>query len=103
MFIALAFMFIQIEQEHGIPAGLLASICYVESKWDVNAIHHDDGKTNSIGLCQTKLATAKDLGFIGTEADLLNPVTNAKYAAKYLKHQIKRYHGDLAKIGRAHV
>lgn len=75
----------------GLPPGLLSSLCYVESKHNPAAIHHDDGGSNSIGICQIKLSTAKDLGFDGTEKDLLNPSDNILIAGLYLKHQINRY------------
>lgn len=61
------------------------------------AIHHDDGNSDSIGVCQIKLQTAKMLGFKGTEKQLLNPHVNIKYAAKYLSHQLYRYDGDVTK------
>lgn len=76
---------------HKLPEGLLESLCYVESTHNVNAIHYNDGDSNSIGVCQVKLKTAKWLGFKGSEKDLMKPENNVKYAAKYLAYQIKRY------------
>lgn len=76
---------------NGLPNNLLHSICYVESRYKVNAVHKDDGNGDSLGVCQVKLTTAKSLGFKGTEKQLMEPKYNIKYAAKYLSHQIKRY------------
>lgn len=78
--------------QYGLPSDLLSSLCYVESKHNVESIHHDDGGANSVGICQIKLATAKQMGFKGTEKQLMNPKMNIKYAAKFLSHQISRYH-----------
>lgn len=80
-----------------LPTGLLSAVCYVESKHKVDAMHLDDGNSNSVGICQIKLSTARWLGFKGTEADLKNPKTNIHYAAKYLKYQLKRYGNDINK------
>lgn len=77
--------------KYNLPAGLLESICYVESGHDVQAYHENDGDGNSVGLCQIKLKTAKWLGFEGSEQDLLKPDVNIEYAARYLKYQITRY------------
>ncbi len=84
-------------KQHDLPPGLLQAVCMTESTLNPNAIHHDDGGTDSIGLCQVKLKTAKWLGFKGTANDLLNPTINAYYAAKYLRKQIVRYNGNTTK------
>lgn len=83
-----------ISQQYGLPPGLLASLCYVESTHNIYAVHHDDGGSDSLGVCQIKLATAQWLGFQGTEQELMAPITNITYAAKYLHHLETRYHGD---------
>lgn len=87
----LAALFITMSTQYGLPAGLLSSLCYVESKHDITAVHHDDGNASSLGVCQIKLATAKQMGFKGTEEELMLPENNIRYAAKFLSHQIKRY------------
>src|SRR5271163_3988979 len=94
---ALATLFLAATIQHKLPANLLSSICYVESKHNPAAIHHDDGGSDSIGACQLKLKTARWLGFRGTEQDLLNPGLNIHYAGLYLKKQLVRYHGDITK------
>lgn len=88
-------MFVIIAHSQGLPKGLLESVCWVESKYNVEAIHKDDGKGNSVGICQVKLATAQWLGFKGTEKELMEPATNAYYSAKYLKHQLLVYNNDI--------
>jgi soluble lytic murein transglycosylase-like protein len=75
----------------GLPANLLSSICFVETRHNTNAIHYNDGGEDSIGICQIHLSTARHMGFKGTAQELLNPKTNIWYAGLYLKHQIKRY------------
>jgi soluble lytic murein transglycosylase-like protein len=80
-----------------LPPGLLSSLCYIESRHQVNAIHHDDGRTNSVGICQVKLETAKWLGFKGTEKDLMDPRINIYYAGLYLKKQLMRYNAQTNK------
>jgi len=84
-------LFISTSMQLGLPPGLLESLCYVESTHNINAIHHNDGDSDSIGICQIKLKTAQWLGFKGTEQQLFDPKINIFYAGKYLKYQIKRY------------
>lgn len=76
-----------------LPAGLLTSICFIESSHNPNAVHFEDGNQDSIGLCQLHLSTAQMMGFEGKEEDLLDPAVNANYAAKYLKYLSTRYKG----------
>lgn len=91
----LAALFVAATIQFNLPPGLLSSLCFVESKHDVSAIHHDDGSTDSIGVCQVKLKTSQWLGFTGSEKQLLDPKTNIFYAAKYLSKNIKRYDGQI--------
>lgn len=90
-------LFLSATLQTGLPANLLSSLCYVESAHKINAIHHDDGNGDSLGVCQIKYPTAKMMGFKGTSEQLMLPKNNIKYAAKYLAHQIKRYNGDVTK------
>lgn len=96
MNIALALIFSAYSQQFKIPPGLLESLCFVESKHNPDAVHKDDGKTDSLGICQVKLNTARWLGFTGDAKLLMRPDINIFYAAKYLGHQLKRYRGDLS-------
>lgn len=81
-----------------LPKGLINSICFIESSYNVAAIHHDDGGSDSLGICQIKLSTAKWMGYKGTATDLMNPVLNIHYAAKYLKYLSTRYNNDYTKV-----
>lgn len=87
-------IFLQMTQEFDLPPELLQSVCYTESHFDIKAIHKDDGKGDSLGVCQVKLATAKWLGFKGNSRQLMIPRVNAYYSAKYLRYQLDRY-GDV--------
>ena len=81
--------------ETGIDYSILHSLCKVESGLNPAAINHYDGGTHSYGLCQIKLSTAKLMGYRGDATALMSPKTNAMYAAKYLKHQLNRYDGNM--------
>lgn len=94
---ALLLMFSTATNQYQLPSGLLASLCYVESRHNPKAINPDDGKSSSLGVCQIKLETAKLMGFKGSVKELMDPKVNIKYAAKYLKKQIDRYDGDIPK------
>lgn len=91
----LASLFILATTSFNLPTGLLSSICFIESGHDINAIHHDDGTTDSLGVCQVQLPTARTVGFKGTAKELMKPEVNTIVAAAYLKHQIDRYNGDI--------
>lgn len=91
----LTLLFNTTSAQFNLPEGLLSSICYVESTHNVNAIHKNDGVGNSVGICQIKISSARDVGFKGTEQQLQEPKTNIKYAGKFLAYQIKRYRGKI--------
>ncbi len=90
-------LFITISLQTGLKPGLLSSLCYVESKHKVTAIAYNDGKTHSYGVCQIKITSAQQMGFKGSEKDLMKPENNIKYAALFLKYQINRYDGNIAR------
>lgn len=77
--------------QYNLPKGLLQAVCSYESSGNISAIHKHDGDGDSIGICQIKLQTARDLGYLGSESGLLNPSTNIHFAAAYLSHQLNRY------------
>lgn len=74
-----------------VPVELLSAICFVESSHRSTVVNKNDGGSDSIGLCQVKYETAKQMGFIGNAKDLSNAFLNSIYAAKYLRHQLSRY------------
>lgn len=80
-----------------LPPNLLNAVCWVESKHVATAIHKDDGNSDSLGICQIKYKTAKEMGFKGRAKDLFNARVNIQFAAKFLAFQIKRYHGNINK------
>lgn len=83
--------------QNNLPQGLLSSLCYVESHHNVSAIHPHDGHGNSVGICEIKLAAAKQMGYTGPEKGLMDPSINIYYAGKFLSYQIKRYNGNIKK------
>lgn len=95
--LSLASLFAAVTITWGLPPNLINSICFIESSYNVSAVHHDDGNGDSLGVCQIKLETARTMGFPGTQQDLMYPPTNIYYSAQYLSHQIKRYHNDVNK------
>ena len=90
-------LFMAASVTHHLPKGLLSAVCYVESRHNPAAIHHDDGSQNSLGVCQIQPRTARFMGFRGTDKDLMAPSTNVEYSARYLKYQLTRYDGDVFK------
>lgn len=80
---------------------LLLAICVTESDLKNVEVPHDGGSP-TYGICQVKLGTAQMLGYKGTAKGLMIPVTNAKYAAKYLKFQKDRYSYDWCKATAAY-
>lgn len=90
-------LFTIISAQYSLPPGLLASLCYTESHYDVSAVHKDDGHTDSIGICQVQKPTAHFMGYNITRKELFDPEVNIRVAAAYLRYQIKRYQGNLKK------
>ena len=82
---------------YSLPPYLLDAICKVETNHNISTINHYDGGSESLGICQVKVNTAKLVGFKGSRNDLMDPYTNIDVAAKYLKKQILRYKGDVNK------
>lgn len=83
-----------------IPRELLLAVCWGESTFRTHGVTHKDGGTLSHGVCQVKLATAVWMDQVyghsikATSKRLEDTKTNAFYAAKYLKYQLERYHGN---------
>jgi hypothetical protein len=65
---------------NGLPPALVDAVMAVESRYNPAVI----GMDGEIGLMQVLPATARMLGFTGTEAQLAVPEINIHYAAKYL-------------------
>lgn len=89
-------------EQSNIPKELLFAVCFVESNYKI-VPPKIDGRTPSYGICQIKLETAQLMDRVYkhrvkvTATRLQDDFTNAFYAAKYLKYQLKRYKGDWKK------
>jgi transglycosylase-like protein with SLT domain len=64
----------------GVPPALVDAVMAVESRYNSAAV----GMDGEIGLMQVMPATARMLGFTGTEAELAVPEINIHYGARYL-------------------
>lgn len=84
-----------------VSGALLLAICTHESNLK-NVKVPDDGGSPTYGICQVKYETAQMMGFTGKPKDLMDPETNAKYAAAYLKYQKERYGSDWIKVTAAY-
>ena len=88
----------------GVNPSLLLAICMHETGLK-NVNNYNDGGSHSHGVCQVKVGTAKHMGKVfkikklqeASGEDLGDTTTNALAAAFYLKYQLKRYDGDIAK------
>lgn len=85
----------------GMSGSLLLAICTHESGLKNVLVPHDGGSP-SYGICQIKYETAKMVGFTGQAKELMDPKTNAKWAAAYLKYQKERYDGNWMKSAAAY-
>lgn len=77
-----------------VSGALLVAVCMHESGDFTVTLNKKDGGSPSYGICQVKEGTAKMFGFKGPAQKLMDPKTNAKYAAKYLAYQVNRYGAD---------
>lgn len=75
----------------GVPPALLLAICTVESNLNPHAVNVHDGGSASYGLCQLKVATAKQFDGAATPEMLLEAKDNARIAASFLAFSIGRY------------
>lgn len=81
--------FAALEQQHGLPAGLLRAVATTESGGDNGAVSGAGAK----GMFQFMPATAKEYGLVGE--DVYDPDKSATAAAKKLSGLMKRYNGDV--------
>jgi len=85
----------------GVAGSLLLAICTQESGLNNVVVPHDGGSP-SYGICQVKEGTARHMGYKGHSKDLMDPATNIKWAAIYLKFQLDRYDNDWCKATAAY-
>lgn len=99
------------ETYYDIHPGLLSAMIKVESNrypfairiephlkkanWYIRALYGvtiiQDYHYCSFGPMQIMFATARSIGFMGKAFELMNPDTNIKYGAKFLKGLLKKY------------
>ena len=84
-------------KKNKVNVNVLIAICEVETNHNTKLKKIWDGGSYSYGICQVKLATARAMGFKGSDKELSTPKINIDYAAKYLAYQLKRYKGDYKK------
>lgn len=80
-----------------VNVNVLRAICEVETNHNTKLKKVWDGGSYSYGICQVKLATARAMGFKGSDKELSTPKINIDYAAKYIAYQLNRYKGDYKK------
>ena len=72
-------------QKHGVPAGLIRSVIYTESKGDPKAW----SGARAAGLMQLVEATAKEMGL--DWKDKFDPAKNIDAGTRYLSQLLKKY------------
>lgn len=84
----------KIGQEVGLDPDLLRAMCWKESSHDPMAV----GLDGELGLCQTKVRTAVEMGLKRPYKRLLQAEVGARMGARYLKQWMGRVDND---VGRA--
>lgn len=82
--------------EFTLDEDLIKAVIWQESSGFPNA-KRKENNFYSYGLCGLTLLAARDMGYSGTEEDLIEPDINIHYATKYLRYQIDRYGEDVSK------
>ena len=82
--------------EFTLDEDLIKALIWQESSRFPNA-ERKENNFYSYGLCGLTLIAARDMGYLGTEEDLIEPDINIHYATAYLRYQIDRYGGDVSK------
>jgi hypothetical protein len=75
----------------GLPAQVADAVMKIESDYRPNA----RGSAGELGLMQVMPATARLLGFTGSDADLTDPETNIRLGVRYLAEAWRLANGDL--------
>lgn len=66
--------------QYGVPVNLAHAVVRIESNFNPKA----RGAAGEVGLMQIKPATARSIGFSGSNSALYDPETNIKFGMKYL-------------------
>jgi soluble lytic murein transglycosylase-like protein len=69
----------QVARQNGVPVSLVGRVIRRESGGNPRAV-----SSGNYGLMQIRLGTARAMGYRGSAAGLLDPVTNMTYAVRYL-------------------
>lgn len=79
---------VQAANAHGVPPELLKALVARESSFDPHAYRSEPSRDDaSRGLTQILAATARGLGYDGTDNGLYDPATNLDLGAAYLAEQ----------------
>lgn len=90
-------------KEFNVFLPLTLAFILVESAFNPNARRYEKSLgVSSLGLMQILTTTAKDMGFYGSEQELLDPVNNLRYGIKYVAYQLNRYKRNLEKTAAAY-
>jgi soluble lytic murein transglycosylase-like protein len=81
-----------------VNGALLLALCSHESGNFKQTFVAMDNGSPSFGVCQIKYHTALQLGFHGLPHQLMDPKTNANFAASYLRYQQQRYGSSWIKL-----
>jgi soluble lytic murein transglycosylase-like protein len=84
--------------KYGVPTWFALRIAKVESGYNPNS----RGAAGEYGVFQMKCATAKDIGFSGDCAELLNASTNVEVGLKHLQMAMKLSNGNLKMAASKH-
>ena len=81
-------------QRYNVPVSWVQAVIETESSWNPQAYRAEPQINDaSYGLMQLLYATARKLGYIGTEVGLYDPVTNIDLGTKLLG-QLRASYGD---------
>ena len=90
-------IFKSVGRSEGVDWKLIKAVAMKESSLRPNIRTPEPDGTTTYGLMQVKYETAEWLGFKGRPEQLLSPKVNVTWGTRYLKYQLKRYNGDIAK------
>ena len=81
---------LEASDKYGVPFAFIKAVIHVESHFNPRAKSH----VGAQGLMQLMPGTARELGV----ADPWNPKQNIDGGARYLRHQIRKYDGDINRV-----
>lgn len=79
-------------KQFSLDPALVFAIIRQESDFDANSLLYEPALSDySLGLMQVLYNTAKDMGFKGTQGELIQPAINIYYGCRYLKSRLDKY------------